>query len=145
MSRLFDNYRTDATAEAKGVWVADSGCEFLLARMGGANTAYQRAMTQAMKPHMRELQLNMMDEATLEPLMRRVFLDTVLLDWRTPKDDGTYDEHTIPDENDLPVSFSKDAANALLNELPDLYARLREQAQSFANYRASALSVAAKN
>lgn len=134
MSKLYDTYKTDKSAEANGVWVDEAGSSFKLARMGGANTRYQRALSAAMKPHMREMQLGLLDEAVAEPIMRKVFIDTVLLDWKE-----------VTDEDDAPMSFSKDNATKLFDDLPDLYARLREQAGSYANFRSAVLQDAAKN
>lgn len=134
MSKLYSAYKTDKIAEEKGVWVPESGSKFLLARMGGANTRYQRALALAMKPHMREVQLGLIDEATAEPIMRKVFIDTVLLDWQE-----------VADENDVPMDFSAANADKLFADLPDLYSRLREEAGSYANYRAEALKQSAGN
>lgn len=134
MSKLYDMYKTDKSAEEKGVWVDEGPSRFKLARMGGANTRYQKALTAAMKPHMREMQLGLLDESVAEPIMRKVFIETVLLDW-----------DNVDGEDDLPMTFSRDNATKLFDDLPDLYTRLREQAGSYANYRAAALQEAAKN
>jgi hypothetical protein len=149
MSKLYDNYATDKSAESTGVWIEDSGAAFKLARMGGANIKFQRALTTAMKPYMREIQLGVIDDAVLEPVMRKVFIDTILLDWRwtDTQEDGTavVHEHEIPGADDLPVAYNADNAVKLFADLPDLYARLRTEAQSYANYRAATLAVASKN
>lgn len=150
MSKLYENYRTDRGAESTGVWIEDSGAAFKLARMGGANVKFQRAMTAAMKPYMREIQLGVIDDAVLEPVLRRVFIETILLDWRWTEisEDGntqTVHDHEIPGPDDLPVAFNSDNAVKLFADLPDLYARLRTEAQSYANYRAATLAVASKN
>ncbi len=149
MSKLYDNYATDKSAESTGVWIEDSGAAFKLARMGGANIKFQRAMTAAMKPYMREIQLGVIDDAILEPVLRKVFIDTILLDWRWTEvaDDSTetVHEHEITGADDLPVAFNADNAVKLFADLPDLYARLRTEAQSYANYRAATLKVASKN
>lgn len=131
---LYTAYKTDKTAEANGVWYEDSGARFKLARMGGANTRYQRALTAAMKPHMREIQLGVLDESTIEPITKRVFLDTILLGWEG-----------VTDEAEQPLEFNRDNAVKLFDDLPDLYARLRDQAGSYANYRAATLQDASKN
>jgi hypothetical protein len=145
MSKLYDNYQTDKAAELNGVWIDDSGASFKLARMGGANTKFQKAMTAAMKPYMREIQLGVIDDAALDPILRKVFIDTILVDWKWTDEDGTVHEHEIPGADDMPVAFSSDAAVKLFADLPDLYSRLRTEAQSYANFRASTLAVAAKN
>jgi len=142
MSKLYDNYLTDKGAEATGVWIDDSGASFKLARMGGANVKFQRAMTTAMKPYMREIQLGVIDDTALEPIVRKVFAETILLDWKNVT--GPSNPET-PDVDGDPIDFSSDAAIKLFADLPDLYARLRTEAQSYANFRASSLAVASKN
>lgn len=142
MSKLYDNYQTDKGAESTGVWIDDSGASFKLARMGGANTKFQRAMTAAMKPYMREIQLGVIDDAALEPILRKVFIDTILVDWKGVT--GPSNPET-PDVEGDPIPFSADAAVQLFADLPDLYSRLRTEAQSYANFRASTLAVASKN
>jgi len=135
MSKLYDAYATSKDAEANGIWVSEPGGRFKLARMGGANTKYQRALTAAMKPYMREMQLGLLDEATVEPIMRKVFLDTILLDWEIEADD----------DGTPGPAFNVDNATKLFADLPDLYAALREKAGSYANYRAASIQDAAKN
>lgn len=142
MSNLYSNYKTDKGAEATGVWIDDSGASFKLARMGGANVKFQRAMTVAMKPYMREIQLGVIDDATLEPVLKKVFIDTILLDWKNVTAESNAE---TPDVDGAAIDFNADAAMKLFADLPDLYARLRTEAQSYANYRAATLNVAAKN
>jgi hypothetical protein len=145
MSKLYEAYRTDKSAEANGVWVREGDAEFCIARMGGANTKYQRALTAAMKPHMREMQLGMLDEAIAEPIMRKVFIETVLLGWRYTDEKSVLHEDEVLDEQDAPLLFNQENAEKLFADLPDLYARLREQAGSYANYRAALLADLSKN
>lgn len=142
MSRLYDAYKTSAKAEQEGVWVPLAGARFKLARMGGANLKYQRALTAATRPHMREIQLGQADEKALEAIMLTVFIETILIDWENVEEPGVE-----PNElGEVPmVPCNKDTARKLFTDLPDLYVQLREQAQQFANYLASSVELAAKN
>lgn len=134
-SGLYAAYQTDKDAERDGVWLDEAGgARFLIARMGGSNVKFQKALTAAMKPYTRELQLNIADNDALEPVMKKVFIDTILLDWEfVPGEDGTL------------LDFTKENAEKILKDLPDLYARLREQATAYTNYRAAAIKDIAKN
>jgi hypothetical protein len=134
-SGLYEAYETSKNAERDGVWVEDvGGARFLVSRMGGSNSKFQKALTAAMKPHLREIQLNIIDNEALEPVMRKVFIDTILLDWEF-----------VTDREGAVLAFSKENAAKLFNDLPDLYSRLREQASNYTNFRASALKVASGN
>jgi hypothetical protein len=145
MSRIYDAFKTSKDAEQNGVWINIPGGRFKLARMGGANLKFQRALQAATRPMMREIQMGLADDAALDKIMRKVFVDTVLLDWESDDDDGKTREHQIDGDDDLPLMFSKDAAYKLFDDLPDAYAQLREQASSYSNYRAAAVENIAKN
>lgn len=134
MSGLYDLYATDKAAEKEGVWVAKGDAQFKLARMGGANGRYQRDLTQVMKPHLREAQLGLMDNAVAEALLQKVFIDTVLLDWKN-----------VAGADGAELPFNKENATKLLKDLPDLYLELRESASNYASFRASTLETAVKN
>lgn len=145
-SKLYDAYKTDKDAEQNGVWTdPEAGVSFKLARMGGANSKYQRALAQAMKPHMREAQLGLLEESVADPIMQKVFIETVLLGWKSYDDEGKEKDGVIDGPDGQPLSFSKDNAKKLFSDLPDLYMRLREYASSYANFRSAVLAEASKN
>lgn len=130
---LYNTYETNKSAEENGVWYEDSGVCVKLARMGGANTRYQKALTAAMKPHLREINLGLADDATIEKKMRKVFINTIMLEWDATEEDG------------LSIPLNENTVGALFDALPDFYVRLRDFASSYANYRAAELEAAAGN
>jgi len=135
MSALYEAYETNKDAERNGVWIEEvGGARFQVSRMGGANSRYQKALAAAMKPYMREIQLGMVDNDMLEPVMRKVFIDTILIGWEGVKN-----------RLDETVDFTKANAEVLFTDLPDLYARLRDSASNYTNFRAVNLKVASGN
>lgn len=134
-SALYAAYETSKPAESNGIWCDDvGGSKFKLARMGGANVRFQKALAKAMKPFTREIQLGLAENEVLDPVMREVFIETVLLDWEG-----------VTGRDGAVLPFSKEAAEKLFADLPDLYTRLREQAQAYTNFRAAALQAVAGN
>jgi hypothetical protein len=142
MSGLFRNYKTDADKESTGIEVPfpdaqnDDGTipTFILARMGGSNAAYQKALEAATRPHRRQIALNALKEEIANELLLGVFATTVLLGWRNVQDAKGGD-----------LIYGRKEAVELMKTLPDLYARLRDEATVAANYRDESLEAQAKN
>lgn len=129
MSSLYSKFKTDKKLEAEGVEIEygtdDQGqpIRFRVARMGGANVRFAKVSNQRLQPYRRQLQTNTMDEQVAEKLMREIFVDTVLLGWSN-----------VRGEDDKPMTYSRENALKLLEELPDLYADLRNAASDLSNY-----------
>jgi hypothetical protein len=138
---LYSAFKTDKTQERQGRWFDIAGVVnpdgtkpgFKMARMSSGNPAYQAAIEAAAKDMRQALDLDLLTEETASPVMRRVFVDTVLVDWR-----NVYDEAG----NSLP--YSKEAAEKLFEELPDLYLTLAEEARKLANFRTKEVEAVAK-
>jgi len=96
--------------------LGDSG-KFRIARAGGENKSYQARLEAAMRPHRRALQNNSMSNDAAEDILKGVIIDTVLLGW-----DG------VTDFEGKPMSFSKQNAATLFDDLPDLFAAIRDAA-----------------
>lgn len=124
-------FATDKSAESGGKWITVGPAKFLLARMGGSNQKFQRAMSSIMKPHARRLQLGAMDEREAEDLMLDAFVGTVLLDWKGVRD-MVKDEATGKMVAGPEIPFSE--AKRILKDERDLYAFLREEATKLSNF-----------
>jgi hypothetical protein len=145
---LRNNYRTDRAAEVEGVWIDvdinDHNREPIavkLSRMGQTNKAYTKALEERTRPHTAAIQNETLDNDLGRDIMRGVFVDTVLLDWKNlPKSELTGNDD---DKDDLP--FNRENAIALFDELPDLYDILEAHARKAANFRNAARDKTAKN
>lgn len=134
---LFTAFKTNTDAEVTGRWfdlptLNTDGTKpgFKLARMATTNPVYQTAIERLSKELRRDIELDLLTEAVAGPVMRGVFVDTILKDWRN-----------IYDEQDQPLDFSKEAAAELFKVLPDLYLMLVEEARKLANYRAESIAL----
>lgn len=142
MSGLHKQFKTNPAKESEGVEIEfpeaqnDDGSipTFIISRMGKSNKAYSKSLEAATRPYRRQVELGTMKNEVAEGLFMGVFVDTILRGWKN-----------VQDENGQPIAYSKDAATALLNELPDVYERLQEEAKLSANFRDSALEAEAKN
>lgn len=135
MSGLFGAFKTNNEAEKTGRWFNFTTANedgtlpgFKLARMSKSNPVYQTAMEATAKELRREIELDILTEDAADPIFRKVFIDTILVEWRH-----------VQDANNQVIPFSKENAEALFEELPDLYAVLVEEARKLANFRAKAV------
>jgi hypothetical protein len=140
MTDLFRLFATDEKLEMDGVWIEyglnDAGLpiRFRIARAGGRNTEYAKALERATRPYRRAIQTGTIDPKIAENIYMRVFVDSVLLGWENVQDkDGTV------------IPFSRESAIDLFRRLPALYDDLREQAGSLAIFREEILEGDLKN
>lgn len=135
MSGTFGAFKSDIERERHGLWLdyGDAG-EFLVARAGGANKAYEKALNRITKPHRRALEAEAIDNDKAFDLMKQAFAEAVVLDWK-----GV----TNAEGEELP--YSKDNCLWLLRELDDLFHALREDAHKASLFRAALREEAAGN
>lgn len=141
MSGLYKTFQTDRKAEREGRWfdlvgvINEDGTlpGFRMARMSKSNPEYQAAVEHAAKDLKQAFDLDTLTENIAGPVMRKVFVETVLLDWRN-----------VRDNDNNPITFSKENALKLFEDLPDLYLTLVEQAQKLSNFRNKEVEAVAK-
>lgn len=139
---LHKAFKTDTNKESEGVEIVLTEAEnkdgtfptFVVARTGGANKRYTKAIEVATRPFRRQIELGTMQNDKAETIYREVYIETVLKSWKNVKDEN---------ENDIP--FNKENARKLLTELPELYERLQAESKDIANFRDAALENEAKN
>lgn len=137
---LFKQFATDPQAEKEGVrfeiGVNSQGetIAFQIARAGGQNIRYAKAIEAKTKPYRMQIQAGTIDPEIAARLMREVFAESVVIGWEG-----------VEDENGHLLTYSTEAAATLFEQLPELYALLQEQAQNVALYRKEALDNVAKN
>ena len=139
---LHKQFKTNSAKENEGVEIEFPEAEnddgsipvFVISRMGKSNKAYSKALEAATRPYRRQVELGTMKNDVAESLFLGVFVDTVLRGWKH-----------VQDEAGNEILFNRDSAKALLEELPDVYERLQEEAKSSSNFRDSSLEAEAKN
>ena len=137
---LFKQFGTNKEAEQDGIWIEygpnDDGTipAFKIARAGKSNKKWVKAIEKGMKPHRRAAELGTLDNATAEKVLREVFVESVLVDWRN-----------VQDSEGEPMQLTKENAVYLFNALPELYDDLSDKANKAALFRDEALENEAKN
>lgn len=134
MTGLNKAYRTNTAKEIQGFTLAldeapnDDGTipTFILARTGGANVAYSKALEVETRPYRRQIELGTLKPEIAEEALLKVFCKTIVKGWSN-----------VQDEDGNVIAFSEQAAIELLGkeDMKDLYSRLRDEANTAANYR----------
>lgn len=128
---LFKTFGTDKDMEKDGIWIQygetpdGKPVRFRIARAGGANTEYAKASEKALKPYRKMIQNDALEEELAQKILRKVFVDTVLLGWENVRN---------IDDKDIP--FSKENAIDLFTKLPDLLMDLRKDSEKTALFKA---------
>ena len=137
LSKMF---KTDQKMEREGIFIdlgpnedlppGDDGkrpsMRFRIARAGGSNQEYNKALERLTRPHRRAIQAGHFSNEQAEALFREAFVNNVLLGW---------DNITDPKDPTQLLPFSPEAANRLFTEMPDLLTFLREEASNAALFR----------
>lgn len=137
MLNLFKQFKTDETAENKGVWREFGEAKFLIARTG--NKAYAKLLQELVEKN-RSL-LNKKGEAAdklSESIMIEVTAKTLLLGW-----EGIAN----PDNEEEALPFSHEAAIAFLSAegMKDFRKQIAAWADDEEEYRVAKLEEARKN
>ena len=127
---LYSQFQTDENLEKEGIWIqygeTDKGepIRIKIARAGGQNIKFTKALDHATKPYRKAIQTNSLDAKTADSLYRNAFIDTVVLDWVN-----------VEDRDGKKMDFNKENCLKLFKDLPDLFNDLREQAANASLFR----------
>jgi hypothetical protein len=105
-----------------------------IARAGGANVAYDKALDKRTRSIRRHLAANAVSMQEIRRITMDVYAETVLLGWEN-----------VTDEAGDPIPFSPDNARKLFKDLPDLFDDIQQQAQQAELFRSVQIEADAKN
>lgn len=145
MSNLYHMFKTKEEHETQGVWLEYGRTDptpehpdgepirIKIARAGGKNTSFNKALEKATRPYRKAIQTNTVSLDTIENLYKEVFVDHVVLDW-------TNVSAPIKDASGAVsgferLSYTRENVLRVLTDLPDLYADLKDQANSLSLFR----------
>lgn len=141
---LYDRFKTNKDLEKTGVIVELGVCRIRLARAGGANQAYQRALAAKTKPHRRAIQSGNMDNDVLQDILAQVYAQHIVLGWETKDDMGEWHDGIENANGDI-VEVNYENVYQVLTDLPDLFTEITEYATTGELYNATMLEGAVKN
>jgi hypothetical protein len=112
----------DKALERDGVDLHLGGDAYVtVARAGGTNVAYDRAVQKHMRPH--RSKTGYLDNDVYVDVLKQAYADAVVLDWRGIEFDGE------------PLPYSRENALKLMRELPDLWDVIKTHAEKLANFQ----------
>jgi len=122
---LYDHFSMDKDAESSGV-VIDYGSsgQVRIARAGGSNVRYNKRIQAFSKKYRRQIELEILEDATAEKELISIYVDTIVLGWEGVKDRAGID-----------IPFSPNAAAQLFRDLPEFFADIRDQSTKLAIFR----------
>lgn len=145
---LRKTFKTDKTAEVEGVWIEvgmndhnNQPQEIKISRMSKTNKRYAKELERVTRPHSSAIQNESLDNELGAKLLREVFADTILLDWRNISKSELTGNENDTDE----LAFTRANVLALFDELPDLYDDWESRAKKSASFREQEQEAAAKN
>ena len=122
---LYSKFLMSEDAEQKGIELDyGEGTIIRVARAGGSNKRYQKALERVSRKYKRQLQLDILSTAESNAIMKEVFAETVVLSWEG-----------VTDLEGKAIPFSKAACLKLFDDLPDLFNDVQEQASNQAIFR----------
>lgn len=135
MSSLYDVFETNKDIEKTGI-ILDYGSagKIKIARAGGSNVNFAKVLEQKMRPYRRQFETGAMADSVANKLLIETFAETVILGWEG-----------VVGRDGNPLPFSRENVIQVLNDLPDLFVDLREQAMKVANFRADVVEADAGN
>lgn len=132
----FSDFQTESGKEQEGI-VRNFGDFWVkIARAGGSNKKYEKAVERLTKPHRRAIELEALPDAIYTKLIVEAYAEAVVLDWGG--DGATDDEGTV-----LPCT--KENVIAVMTKYPDLFQMLVKDAQNFQLYKNEGLKADEKN
>lgn len=134
MSGPYSVFRTDKALEKEGIVLDYGDFKIKVARAGGANSAFQKALTAKIRPYKRQLDAGTIPDDVAEKLFLDVYAESVVLGWEG-----------MTDENGNPLPYSKENAVKLFSDLPDLFRDVQNQAAAISNFRAEVTEDTIKN
>lgn len=125
---IYELYETDLAKEVEGFWhKVNKKISIKMARAGGANLSFTKAMEQKTREHRKRggaLEGDEMDIELVTEIMKEAFAECIILDWKG-----------ITNKEGKKVAFSVAAAKKMIADLPDLYSELRDAAGAASNFR----------
>lgn len=142
-SILHKNFKTNKNLETEGITleyhdpddVDVPPVRIRIARAGGANVAYDKALDKRTRSIRRQVAANIVSLAEIRKITLEVYAETVILGW----------ENVFDDETGEPIPFTKENVIQLFKDLPDLFDDVQQQAQQAQLFRSVQIEEDSKN
>lgn len=158
MSNMYNQFATDANKEKTGILIDYGDFRVTVARAGGANKKFGKVLEHHMKPLKRVIDSGMLSDDKAQKLLADSYGQAIVLNWEVlveqpiaPSDDdpnpGTSQvwQQGIHGPDGNIMEFSHQNVLKVFQDLPDLFADIRDQAGDAANFRKALWDESAKN
>ena len=144
---MYSTFRTDDELERKGIVIEYDSFRVTIARAGGSNKAFERALEAKSRPFRRAIQAETFGRDRMNALVRETFVETCVRNWEvnTGTEAAPNWQQGIEAEDGSLLPFNRDNVLATFIALPDLYNDLQEQASKVSLFRAEVREQEAKN
>ncbi len=132
---MYTDFKTDPDIESKTGVVVDYGSfRITLARAGGANKRYEKALEKKSKPHRKAIEAGRFNNSQANGILREVYSETVVLNWETLVD-GKFKKGIESPEGGKLLEPTPENIAATFTELPDLFLDIQGQANMSSLYQ----------
>ncbi len=143
---MFKSFKTDTSLEQKGVVIEYDDFRVTIARSGGSNKKYAKALEAKTRPIRRAIETDTLGEERGRAILHEVFAEAVVLNWETrigiEEDDWEVGIES-PEGGILP--FTKENVIKTFQLLPDLFQDLQAQSNKISLFRGQDQEDAAGN
>lgn len=144
MKSLRNALKTSPKLETEGITLEQGNTRVKLCRAGGANTAFNAAMTKVMNEHGRALKTGAMDDNKATAILHTVYAQTVIAGWET-NINGEWVDGIENETGDGVVPASLENIVAYFAEVPEWFRIVKETAEDAQFYREALISGIAGN
>lgn len=141
-------FKTDHRIETEGVILDYGETRIRVARAGGANKRYIKALDKATKPFRRAIATGAFSDDRATAILREVYAKTIVLNWEVKRGEqwltGIDPEDLGKEGAELQPVTPENVAMVFEN-LPDLFTDVRQQAESMTLFRSELDEAAAGN
>jgi len=141
LNNPFALFETDQSVEADGIELDYGAFYITVARAGGSNEGFKKALADKTRPYRRLIQEERMPEERSKQLLRETVAETVVRGWGSTK----HGDGKMFGKNGEAIPFSVENVIDLFEKLPDLFQDVYEQAQKVSLFRANEAEADAGN
>jgi hypothetical protein len=140
---LYNKFKNDKGLETKGVIIDYGDFRVTVARAGGSNKKFARILETRTKPYKTAIRTDTLDKEVSKNIMLETYSEAIILNWET-KIDGKFKQGIENEKQEL-IPFNQENCLLTLQELPDLFIDIQDQAMNASLYRQDILEADSKN
>lgn len=126
---MYENFQTDKKVEVDGREVDFGDFRVTIARAGGANKAYQKALEAKTKPLQRVIAVDALDNEKAMDLLKELFSEHIVRNWEVKNEDDEW-QQGIEGPNGEVLEFSQANVLATFRALPAVWELIHKEANA---------------